>query len=76
MNTRLRAVIDRTECFSFANCVETLPSVFYTDREGKSVARDVDASEGLLKEAVDGCPRAAIVLVDEDGRIAYPQASR
>jgi ferredoxin len=60
--SRLRAVVDRDECFSFANCVATLPSVFVLDDEGLSTARDVDADPVLLEEAVEGCPRNAISL--------------
>jgi ferredoxin len=59
---RLRAVVDRDECFGFANCVATLPSVFELDDEGLSHARDVDADPALLGEAVEGCPRNAISL--------------
>jgi ferredoxin len=58
----LRAVVDREECFGFANCVATLPSVFVLDDEGFSHARDVDADPALLEEAVEGCPRNAISL--------------
>ena len=60
---RLRAVVDRDECFGFANCVATLPSVFALDDEGLSHAGDVDADPTLLEEAVDGCPRNAISLI-------------
>ena len=63
----LRAVVDRDECFGFANCVATLPSVFVLDEEGLSHARDVDADPRLLEEAVDGCPRNAISLVVPTG---------
>jgi ferredoxin len=60
---QLRAVVDRDECFGFANCVATLPSVFVLDDEGLSQARDVDADPVLLEDAVEGCPRNAISLV-------------
>ena len=60
--SRLRAVVDRDECFGFANCVATLPSVFVLDDEGLSHARDVEADQARLEEAVDGCPRNAISL--------------
>lgn len=66
----LRAVVDRDECFGFGFCVETLPAVFSLDEEGKSVALDVDADQGLLAQAADACPRAAITLVARrDGRL-------
>jgi len=59
----LRAVVDRDECFGFANCVATLPAVFVLDEEGLSHARDVAADPALLEEAVEGCPRNAISIV-------------
>jgi ferredoxin len=63
----LRAVVDRDECFGFANCVATLPSVFVLDDEGLSHARDVEADPTLLEEAVEGCPRNAIALIWRTG---------
>ena len=59
----LRAVVDREECFGFANCADLLPSVFALDEDGISVPADVDADEALLAQAVDNCPRSAISLV-------------
>jgi ferredoxin len=59
----LRAVVDRDECFGFANCVATAPLVFHLDAEGLSVAADVEADPALLEAAVDGCPRGAISLI-------------
>ena len=59
----LRAIVDRGECFSFGYCVEALPGVFSLDATGISVAADVDADPGLLAQAADACPRAAISLV-------------
>jgi ferredoxin len=65
--SQLRALVDRDECFGFANCVATLPSVFVLDDEGLSCARDVDADPALLEEAVEGCPRNAISLIGRTG---------
>ena len=59
----LRAVVDREECFGFANCVATAPLVFQLDANGISVPADVDADPAVLDAAVDGCPRGAISLV-------------
>ena len=60
---RLRALVDRDECFGFAFCADALPAVFVLDADGISVAGDVDADPDLLAAAVDGCPRSAITLV-------------
>lgn len=74
MTGRVRVLVDRHECFSFGVCVETLPTVFVHDNEGKPVIQPV-AQEAipldLLKEAVEGCPRGALTLVDEEGRIVW-----
>ena len=66
---RLRAVVDREECFGFGFCVETLPAVFSLDHEGKSVVRDADADRVLLAAAADACPRSAITLVARTERL-------
>lgn len=60
---RLRAIVDREECFGFGFCVETLPVVFSLDATGTSVALDLDADPVLLAQAADACPRAAITLI-------------
>ncbi len=60
---RVRALVDRDECFGFGFCADTLPSVFSLDGEGKSVALAVDADPALMARAADDCPRGAITLV-------------
>lgn len=72
---RLRAVVDRVECFGFGFCAGALPSVFSLDEEGKSMALDVDADPDLLARAADDCPRSAIrlvALVKDAGGTARP----
>ena len=59
----LRAVVDRDECFGFANCVATAPLIFHLDAGGTAVAADIEADPALLDSAVDGCPRGAISLI-------------
>ena len=74
MSNRWSVVVDREQCFSFGMCIETLPRVFVWDEEDKPVIQpfDPDAiSLDELKEAVDGCPRAALTLVDEEGRTVW-----
>ena len=74
MTGQPRVVVDREECFSFGVCVETLPNVFVHDEEGKPVIQPFDRDEvplEKLKEAVEGCPRGALTLVDEEGRIVW-----
>jgi ferredoxin len=75
MNDRLRVVVDRELCFSFGVCVDTLPEVFVHDAEGIPVIQPFDPAAvplDLLREAVDGCPRGALTLVDDEGRVLSP----
>lgn len=75
MNSRPRVLVDRNQCFSFGVCVETLPSVFVWDEEDKPVIQPFDVETIALEklnEAVNGCPRAALTLVDGDGRRVAP----
>lgn len=65
---RLRAVVDRGECFGFGYCAASLPAVFHLDAEGKSVAIEVDVDRALLVEAAEACPRGAISLMPIAGR--------
>jgi ferredoxin len=60
---RVRAVVDRDECFGFGFCAGLLPDVFHLDEEGRSVVMDVEADPALLAQAADNCPRSAITVV-------------
>lgn len=60
---RLRAAVDRDECFGFGFCADLLPDVFVIDETGHAVARDMDADKALLEQAVGDCPRSAIELI-------------
>lgn len=66
---RLRAMVDREQCFGFGFCAGVLPDVFHLDASGHAVALDVDADPALLARAADDCPRSAITLVPRDGRV-------
>jgi len=76
VSDRLLVVVDRQACFSFGICVETLPDVFVWDEEDKPVIQPFTPDEtplGKLKEAVEGCPRGALTLVDGDGRTVWSE---
>jgi ferredoxin len=60
---RLRAIVDRDECFGFGFCESALPQVFRLDETGHAVALDVDADAELLTRAAEDCPRSAITIV-------------
>lgn len=60
---RLRAEVDRDECFGFGFCADLLPDTFVIDETGHAVARDVDADPALLEQAAGDCPRGAISVI-------------
>ena len=65
--------VDRTLCFGFGDCVETLPQVFALDEEEKAVVI-APAAAGLedVIEASQNCPVDAIVVTGADGEQIYP----
>ncbi|MHB0856838.1 MAG: ferredoxin [Anaerolineae bacterium] len=69
----MRPKVDRDLCIGAANCVATAPTVFELDNEGISTVIDpTGADEKTLRDAVDGCPVAAILLEDDQGNQVYP----
>ncbi|MHB1294691.1 MAG: ferredoxin [Anaerolineae bacterium] len=69
----MKPQVDRDLCIGSANCVATAPTVFELDNEGISTVIDpTGANEQTLREAADGCPVAAITLVDDEGNQVYP----
>ncbi|MFV8054662.1 ferredoxin [Mycobacterium sp. 48b] len=59
--------IHRTLCESNAVCVALAPGVFDLDEQGLAitVVETLEASqEDPTRMAVDGCPRAAVFLID------------
>lgn len=75
---RLRAVIDRDECFGFGFCADHLPEVFAIDESGHGVVIGDTADLDRLRLAADDCPRGAISLLraHERGGVARPLAPR
>ncbi len=69
----MQVKVDRDLCIGSAMCVATAPDVFELDDEGLS--RVVDPSiddEDLLRDAAEGCPVQAVILMDDDGNQIYP----
>lgn len=67
---RLRAEVDREQCFSFGRCLEIAPNVFEWDDSGVSVGGPVpDSDVEAARRAAASCPRLAISLheTDDDG---------
>jgi ferredoxin len=70
---RILVEIDRTLCFGFGDCVDTVPAVFALDEESKAAVLDPDAaSVELIIEAAQNCPVDAIIVTDEQGAQLYP----
>lgn len=55
-------VVDKESCISCGVCVNTLPTVFRFDGDGKAECFDpAGASEDLIQsDAIDACPVACI----------------
>jgi ferredoxin len=65
--------IKREECCGNGVCVEIAPDVFALDSRHKAVVLDPEAvAEATLREAVEGCPCQAIVLMDNQGNPLFP----
>lgn len=72
MPDRYRARVDRSRCYSYGRCLETLPEVFELDEDGTALARPVDVPLQALIEVADTCPLSAISVVEADaGEVVY-----
>jgi ferredoxin len=70
---RIVIEVDRTLCFGFGDCVDSLPSVFALDDEEKAVVLDPDAAPlDDIVEASQNCPVDAIVITGDQGEQIYP----
>lgn len=69
------AVVDRTLCVGFAECVKVAPSVFELDEETIAVVLDPETVDReTLRAAADACPVDAITVYDAEGRQVWPEA--
>lgn len=70
---RILVEVDRSLCFGFGDCVDTLPSVFALDEENVAIVLDPDAASiDDIAEASQNCPVDAIIITGEDGEQIYP----
>ena len=70
---RIAIDVDRTLCFGFGDCVDTLPEVFALDDEDTAIVLNPDAAPiDDIMEAGQNCPVDAIIILDEDGEQLYP----
>lgn len=55
------AYVNKDECTACGLCVETVPTVFRADEEGKAEVFDPNgAPESEIQDAMDMCPAACI----------------
>lgn len=71
---RLKTTVNKAKCISSEDCIQTAPSVFQLDEEGKSeVVNQAGAPDNVILAAARGCPAKAIIVVDEEtGTQLYP----
>jgi len=71
---KLKTTVNKAKCISSEDCVQTAPSVFQLDGEGKSeVVSQTGAPDNVILAAARSCPAKAIIVVDEDtGTQLYP----
>lgn len=71
----MRVTVRTDKCFSYANCISALPSMFEPGKDDKStVKRPVgpdDDVESVIR-VVSDCPMQALALVDDDDQQVYP----
>ena len=65
--------IDRDLCIGASVCIDIAPDVFELDDQQKAVVVDINAApEAQLREAAEGCPMLAIILLDKNGKQLFP----
>lgn len=65
--SKLKTVVDKNKCVASGDCVETAPSVFAFDANGKSeVINQRGAPDATILLAARGCPVKAITVIDEE----------
>ena len=70
----LKISVNKARCVSSQDCVETAPTVFQLDADGKSeVANPAGAPEATILAAARMCPVKAITVVNEQtGEQLFP----
>jgi len=65
--SKLNSVVDKKKCIASGDCVDTAPSVFAFDADGKSeVINQSGAADATIVLAARSCPVKAITVVDEE----------
>jgi ferredoxin len=69
----LTITIDKAKCIGSGDCVETAPTVFQLDDQGKSDLIDsAGSSDATILAAARSCPVKAITVVDTGGNQLFP----
>ena len=64
---KLKTTVNKAKCISSEDCVESAPSVFRLDADGKSeVYNSTGAPDAAILAAARACPARAIVVLDEE----------
>jgi ferredoxin len=70
---KLSITINKVRCIGSGDCVETAPTVFQLDAEGKSeVINASGAPDASILSAARSCPVKAITVVDDAGVQQFP----
>lgn len=72
---KLKVWVDRDLCISAGTCIAIAPHTYDLDTEGKAVilkSADKETRETIIDSA-HGCPTAAIIIEDENGKRIYPK---
>ncbi|HEY2663541.1 MAG TPA: ferredoxin [Candidatus Binataceae bacterium] len=69
----VKITIDKAKCIGSGDCVETAPTVFQLDDQGKSDVIDpAGSSDSTIVSAARSCPVKAITVVDAGGNQLFP----
>jgi ferredoxin len=64
---KLKTTVNKVKCISSEDCVESAPTVFQLDADGKSeVYNPTGAPDAAIIAAARACPAKAIIVVDEE----------
>lgn len=71
---KFKVTVNKSKCIASGDCVETAPTVFQLDQDGKSeVINQTGAPDSTILASARACPVKAIAVVDEEtGNQLFP----
>jgi len=71
---KLTMKLDRNLCIGAATCIALAPKAWALDEEAKAYILETaeEETDQSLIDAAKGCPVAAIVITDENGKQIFP----